>query len=430
MNLEQMKARLAAIVAKLEEYKALENFSDEQLTEINDLSAEFEGLQKNIEAQEKLQTIAAQSATSTRKTVAALPKIEVGENRKALDPKQGFAHAGEFYRAVVKHSMGSGTDPRLSFQAGMVEKIGEDGGFLIPADFRQEIQKKIQGDESLLSQTRQFLTSGNQLVLPVNETAPWSTSGSQAGVQAYWEGEAGTFTESKAKFGDMSLRLHKLTALVRTSEELLEDAPALESWIKGEAPAAMMAKLNSAIIGGSGVGMPLGILNLGFKYKVAKEGSQTADTVNFANINKMLGRLLPGSYSRAVWLVHPALMEQIRAMKFDLTSSTPIPVYMPPAGVSSAPYGTLYGRPIIPMMGAVKAVGDEGDIILADFSYYYTALKTAGVKSDVSTHVYFTTQEMAFRFSMRIAGGCPFKAPVSPENGSYDMSGIITLEDR
>lgn len=425
MNLEQMKARLAVILAKMDEYKALENFSDEVVAQIDTLSAEFETLQKQILAKEKVENMAAAATTSTRQ-VAPISNISVGPERKTLDGKNGFKAAGEFYRAVVDHASGK-TDQRLSIRAaGAQEKIGEDGGFLVPDDFRSEIQNKVQGDESLLPRTRQFQTSSNNLVLPTSEVAPWDGTG----IQAYWEGEGGTFTDTKHKFGSMAMRLHKLTALVRVTDELLEDAPALQSYINSQAPEAILHKVNSAIISGSGAGQPLGYLNSGFTVTVAAEGGQTADTVIFANINKMLGRILPMSFAKSVWLIHPALLEQIRAMKFDLTSSTPIPVYMPPAGVSEAPYGTLYGRPVIPMMGGVKAPGDVGDISLVDLSYFYSAVKTAGIQQAISTHVYFSTQETAFRFSMRIAGQCPFKAPVSPEYGSYDMSGFVTLAAR
>ena len=424
MTMEQMKQRLAAIVAKLDEYKALASFSDEDVEQVNSLSEEFETLKKQIETAEKIEAISAKAQTSERR-VSPLAKIEVGEDRKSLDPKQGFTHAGEFFRAVAQASNGR-MDKRLTLQAGMQEKVGEEGGFLIPADFRQEIQRKVTGDESLLSRCRQFPTSSNTLVLPTNETAPWDGGG----IQAYWEGEAGQFTESKAKFGDMSLRLHKLTALVRVTEELLEDAPALEGWIRGEAPAAMLHKVNSAIIAGSGAGQPQGILSSGFKYKVAKEAGQAADTVLFENVNNMLGRILPASFARSIWICNPAVLPVLRAMRFVASAASPVPAYMPPSGVAEAPYGTLYGRPIMPMMGGVKALGDEGDLMLVDLSYYYAAVKTAGVKSDVSTHVYFATQESAFRFSMRIAGGCPFKAPVSTENGAFQMSGFVTLEDR
>jgi HK97 family phage major capsid protein len=425
-KIEQMKARLSEIVAKLAEYENGE-LDAAGIEAVNALSAEFDGVKAQIEATEKLEAMKAQASVSTRKVEPVSAKIEVGQDRRTQDPTGGFKTAGEFYRAVAKASNGN-VDKRLTIQnAGMQEKIGEEGGFLIPADHRTAIEKKVTGDESLLSKTRQFVTSSNQLVLPTHELAPWDTS---AGVQAYWENEAGDFTASKTKFGEASLRLHKLTAMVRVTEELLEDAPALDSWIKGEAPQAMLHKVNSAIISGSGAGQPLGILNSGFKYKVAKESGQTADTVNFANVNNMLGRLLPMSIGKSVWLCNPAVLPQLRAMKFDIAASSPVPVYMPGNNVAGAPYGTLYGIPMMPMMGGVKAIGDEGDLILADLSYYISAVKSAGVKSDVSTHVYFNTQEAAFRFSMRIAGHCPFKAPVTTENGAFDMSAFITLEAR
>jgi HK97 family phage major capsid protein len=224
------------------------------------------------------------------------------------------------------------------------------------------------------------------------------------------------------------MKLHKLTALVKVTDELLEDAPALESWIKGEAPVAMVNKINNAIIAGTGVGQPLGILNSGFKYQIAKEVGQAADTVVFENINKMYARIIPASIGRSVWLVNPAVLPQLRTMKFDVTNG--VPAYLPTTGISGAPYGTLFGIPIMPMLGGVKALGDEGDIVLADLSFMYTAYKTAGIKSEMSTHVYFSTSETAFKFTMRIAGQCPFKTPIKTEFGNYELSAFVTLADR
>lgn len=424
MNIEQMKSRLGEIVAKLGEYSASASYTDEEVATINDLNSEFESLQKNIETAEKVETMKAKAGTTTR-VVAASPVATVGENRQTFDPKAGWKTQGEFFRAVANASNGR-VDKRLTVQAGAQEKIGEDGGYLIPTDFITEIQNKVQGDQSLLSRTTQYKTSSNNLTIPTCETAPWDGTG----IQAFWEGEANLFTESKGKYGQATMRLHKLTALVRVTDELLEDAPALQSYIQKEAPEAMLHKVNSAIIAGNGAGMPLGFLNSGFKFQVPKEAGQAVDTIKFENVNNMLGRILPMSFAKSVWLVNPAALPQLRLMKFDSAASSPVPVYLPPSGVAEAPYGTLYGRPIIPMMGAVKALGDEGDISLVDLSHYTTVLKTAGVKQDISTHVYFNTQETAFRFSMRLAGQCNFKAPVSTENGGFLMSGIVTLQDR
>ena len=57
MNLEQMKARLAEIVARTVEIEKIEALSEENYTEINALSEEFEGLKPKIEAQEKMLAI-------------------------------------------------------------------------------------------------------------------------------------------------------------------------------------------------------------------------------------------------------------------------------------------------------------------------------------------------------------------------------------
>lgn len=428
MNLEQMKARLAAIVAQLGELQSIENMSDADVEQLNGLSAEFEGLKGRIEAREKADAIVAQaSASAGRKTTPAVePRVQVITNARE-EGTHGFKSAGEFFKAVVTASGGQ-VDQRLLRNAtgNAQEKYGEDGGFLIPADFRTEIQKKVTGDESLLSRCRTFKTSSNQLVLPVNEVAPWDGTG----VQAYWEGEGATHTGTKTKFGILNMRLNKITALVNVTEELLEDAPALESYIRMEAPDAILHKINAAIISGDGVGKPQGFLNSLFKYKVAKESGQAADTVLFENIAKMESRMLPGSLAKAVWLINPAVKEKLRLMKFDSAAASPVPVYLPGNSLAGAPHDTLSGRPLIPMMGGVKALGDEGDISFVDLSYYIAAYKTTGIKQDVSTHIYFDRDLTCFKFQMRVAGQCPYKAPVTTENGAYSMSGIVTLEDR
>lgn len=426
MNLEQLRAKLAGILAQLEAFNAKESgFSEEEIAQIDALNTEFQSLSKQIEAQEKIEAMKAQNI-QPRQTVpaAAAPKVVVGTDRRTLDPKGGFQSAGEFYSQVAK-AAGGNRDARL--QAGMSEKGGgEDGGFLVPEEFRSEIQKKVQSDASLLPRTKQFKTSSNNLVLPTYELAPWDSSA----IQAYWEGEGAAKTASKPAFGETQFRLSKLSAMVKVTDELLEDAAALESFIKAEAPVAIMNKINNALISGSGVGMPHGILNSGFKYKVAKEGSQAADTVVFKNINNMMARLLPQSIPNAVWICNPAVLPQLREMKFDPSATVPVPVYLPANGVAGAPFGTLYGIPLFPMMGAVKALGDEGDIILADLSYVYSVAKTAGIKQDMSTHVYWSTDEVAFKFTTRLAAQCPFKAPITTENGDFKMSAIVTLEDR
>jgi HK97 family phage major capsid protein len=422
MDVTQMRERLSAILAELEGIN-LENATNEDIEKVNALNEEFTGLKAKIETQEKIDSMKASASISTRKTAPttpqnSTPRVEVSRPNNAGN--LGFKSAGEFYMSVKDAANGK-LDKRLRNEH--VSSSGEDGGFLIPEDFRTEIKEKVQGDESLLSMTDLYTTNSNRLVLPVNETAPWDNS---AGVVAYWEGEARQYRESKEEFGNAELKLHKLTALVKATDELLEDAPALGAFIRRKAPQAIVAKINNAIIGGDGVGKPLGWLNSGFKIAVAKEAAQAADTIVYRNLVNMESRFMGRN---GVWIAHHQCKEQLRTLKDDNGNF----IYLSGAqfpNASGAQFDTLMGKPIIYMMGGVKQLGDEGDISLVDLDYYMGAIKTAGIEEAVSTHVLFDYDISVFKFKFRAAGHIPFKAPVQTEFGAYDMSAFITLEDR
>lgn len=423
MDIQAMRERLAAISAELDKFSGLETFTSEDMDSINALNEEYESLKNSIQAKEKIAAIKADTEVSNKKVTKDItnknPKIEVIGSKK--DKFFGFDNAGEYYKAVINQAKGR-TDVRFNNTA--FEKLGEDGGFLVDSDTRSEIAKKVQGDASLLPMTRQFQVSGNRLELPVNESAPWDATG----IQAYWEQEGGSMTESKAVFGNFELKLNKLTAFVKVSDELLEDAVALESWIKSEAPEAIMHKVNAALISGTGAGQPQGFLNSGFKYKVSKEsGPQTADTIVYQNIVKMESRFLP--QANGIWIAHPQAKEQLR----QLVDGNGNHIYM---GGGSFPnlgapgLDTLMGKSIRYMMGGVKALGDEGDLSLVDLRYLYSAIKSGSIKNDMSIHFAFDQNLTCFRFTLRVGAACPFKAPVSTENGSYSMSSFVTLEAR
>lgn len=422
MNLEQMRARLAAIVAQLETLNALEDLSNEEVETVNSLSNEFETLQGKISAKEKMERTSAQAAASTRKTTPAqsgdtTPRVSVEASAK--EKMGGFNSAGEFFMAVKKAATG---DYDKRFQNSMFEKNGEDGGILVPETMMTEVQKKMNADDSLLAKTSSFTISGNSLTLPTDETTPWS-----GGIQAYWVNEGLPHTESKHKFGSAGWRLHKLGALVKITDELAEDAVALESYIKARAPEAIVNKLNGAILSGDGVGKPMGLLSSGFRVTVAAESAQAADTIVAKNVAKMYSRMLPASRSKAAWYINAGCEEQLRVMKDDLGNF----IYMAPGSqLNQTPYGMLLGRPVIPLLGAMPALGDEGDIVFADLSYYYSIVKAGGIKSAISAHLLFDQDKTAYKFIMRVDGSVPFKTPVTTEFGGYQMSGIVTLAAR
>jgi HK97 family phage major capsid protein len=131
---------------------------------------------------------------------------------------------------------------------------------------------------------------------------------------------------------------------VPVSDELLQDAPALTRWLQSKVPEKFGAALNAAIINGSGVGQPLGILNNAAKITQTAVAGQGAGTIVATNIAKMWGRLYGPLRREAVWLISQDAEPILQTMVMP-GASPAYPVYLPPGGFSSAPYSTIYGRP-------------------------------------------------------------------------------------
>lgn len=428
------------------------DLTTEEQGQIEGLTNEFDDLERQIGLRER---VATQNATLTaprgRQTDAdpidgddsspavrphnsAAPRVTPrlpAEPRATARGTAGFRHFGEFANSVRMASMrGSELDARLRNAAVSTygnEGSGADGGFAVPPDFRTEILSPVFNEDSLLALTDRLQSSSNTLTLPTDTTTPWQTTG---GIQSYWTAEAGVKQQSKPALGETTLKLHTLATLIPVTEELLEDSPAMGAYLNRKAPEKMDFKVSDAIVRGTGVGMPLGFLNSPALVTVAAENAQTADTIVVENLAKMWGRMPVQSRRTAVWLMHPDAEAQLPLMKLGN-----MPVYLPPGGVSGNMYGSLWGRPVIPHQVA-ETVGDVGDVMLVDLKQYLTATKTGGgrdsngLKSDVSIHLWFDQDMVAFRFTMRIAGQPWWPAAITQRDGSNSQSPFVTLAAR
>lgn len=429
--------------------------SEDERTELDRIFARFEEIEDEIDRRQRI-------ASQTEKLAAVhAPKVDHGQPRahssdidsdQPAEPQASrprvpridiiadkgkggwhtFGHFASAVRAACRH--GGMVDPRLVANAPSTygsEGVGADGGFAVPPDFRAAIMEKVMGEESLLARTDQMTTASNNITFPSDETTPWQTTG---GIQTYWVGEGSQITQSKPALKEVNLRLHKLAALVPVTEELLEDAPTLGSYLSRRVPIKLDFALSLAILQGTGAGQPLGILNSDCLVTVAKRtaGSpdQSADTVEYPNIVEMWSRMYGPCRSRAVWLINQDVEPQLHQMRFpDANVTQPVPAYMPAGGLSSSPYATLMGRPVIPTQ-ACETLGDKGDIVLADLSQYMTVMKAGGIRQDVSMHLWFDYDVQAFRFIMRIAGQPWWSSSISPRDGTNTLSCFVTLAER
>jgi HK97 family phage major capsid protein len=443
--IEQLQNELVDLAARA---KVLQNTADaeersmsaEEQKETDEIFARFSEVEKEIDRRNRTEELENKLAEPLQRRVVDDPEPEGGEGGAAPAARParsvtgglragtskgtyGFLSMGEWAVAAFKTRNGK-PDQRIVNAPSTFgsEGVNQDGGFAVPPDFRQNIKKEIDAEESLASRCDQQTTSSNSITLPLDNVSPWDTSN---GVQVNWISEGTAITASKPKLGALETKLSKLAALVPVTDEMLEDAPQLTQWINSKLPDKFVSELNNVIISGSGIGKPLGILNAGSKVTVAAVAAQGAGTVKMANVLAMHARMYAKLRGNAIWLINQDVEPQLQGMVVDGTSPA-YPAYLPPGGLSAKPYGTLLGLPVIPVEEC-STLGTEGDIILTDLSQYLLAMKTSGIRADVSMHLYFDSDHLAFRFIMRVGGQSYWPTAIARKNGSNTLSPIITL---
>lgn len=437
MNIEQLRLALAEVLAKAkakaDEWAGKESEMPSAVTdEIKAFIKEAEELKGKLEIAMALKshTDYLEKGIGTRAAGAGMAASEEDESGPIL----GFKSFGEQLMSVAKAgTSGAIADPRLRAEeekaTGLSEGVPAEGGFLVQEDFAAELLKRTYIQGEILSRVTRFPISANSNRLRVNTLSESSRkAGSRwGGVLAYWKAEAYEKVKSKPTFGQLLLELNKLIGLCYATDELLEDAAALEGVINWAFQMEFTFQIEDAVINGTGAGQPLGILNAPCTIPVAAEGGQAADTVVTENIWNMWSRMWAPSRQNAIWFINQDLEPQLFSM-YVAVGATGVPVYLPANGLAGSPYSTLMGRPVIPVEYC-QTLGDLGDIILADLSQYWMIDK-GGMQRASSIHVKFIEDETCFRFVYRTDGQPSWPAALTPFHGTVTVSPFVTLAAR
>lgn len=445
-HLDEARAVQAAAETETRCFTAEESQSiDEHLQAAKSIEGDIE-LRSRLDASEERQN-KVMAEVEPRKTEADppgnKPDIEADEAAirsvpaTAADNRHrgscGFRSFGEFAQSLVKAGRRANPvmDPRLEIRTATStfgnELAGADGGFAVPPDFATTINNLIFDEEGLLGRTDQMTSASNAMTVPMDDDSPWSSSG----ITANWDGEGDAMTPVKPLLKQNEVRLNKLTCLVPMTEELLEDAAAMSSYVPRKAASKMNFKIDLAIVQGSGAGQPQGILSAPATISVSK-GSSAADKVTFENIRDMWAKLYAPSRPTSIWLANQDVEPQLQLLEWTDLGSTPIsaqPIYIPNGNLAGAPFTTLYGRPII-FHQACETLGDLGDILLVDLSQYLTITRGGGIRSDMSMHMWFDQDLVAFKFRIRIGGLPWWPGTLAARDGSGTYSPFVSLAER
>jgi len=359
----------------------------------------------------------------------------------SLDPARAaakFSNWGEFltkaWLAMNPHTAGR-PDPRLRMLKEVSEgdtgpdvikdmsgATGAGGGFLIPVEFQAQLQS-VTAERSIVRQRATIIPMGRrQVQIPVLDQT--STTAGQphwfGGLAFYWAEEAAEKTESDAKFRQINLVAHKLIGFTRASNELVDDsAISLAGFLAGPMGfAGGVAWMEDyAFLWGTGAGQPLGVVTPAPATIV--EGRAVAGQIGWDDLCDMMEDFLPSA--RGVWVVTQSAMSEL--IQMNGPAGNPSYIWVPNAA-NGAP-GNLLGMPVI-WSEKMARIGNQGDILLADFSYYLVGDRQATtVESTQFEH--WRWDQTSWRVVHRVDGQPWLSAPLTLQDGISQVSPFVIL---
>ena len=429
-QIEENKTRMSALL-ELADAEDRDMTADEE-TDWQELEANIETLKKREAREEKFLSLKASNPEPIVQTSQA-SNPQFSNQREAFedDPKCGYATHREFLLDVMDTTQGN-KQPSAQLQflaaAGSDEHNTKDdsrGGFLLPEGMAPGVLSTSFDADPTASRVTSvpMQTQTVKFNARVDKNHTSSVSG---GLQVYRGEETQAASASRTQMEQVKLEAEKLQGLAYASEELLERSPiSFTSILEAGFNDEFASKMFDEKLNGSGVGRPLGILNSPCLVTVAKEGGQTADTVNGTNIVKMRARA--HNFERSIWLAnHDTYVSLVSAH----IAGTNGDVFIFHPGNGSDVPATLLGRPIF-FTEYAKTLGDAGDIVLGDWSQYlWGTMGSQNPRRAESIHVRFTEHERTFKFWSYSDGQPWWKTALTPKNGANTLSPFVTLAER
>jgi len=449
MTIREIRAKRAEISKELDELLGEDTLTEDQEARYKELDEEYDKLTKDIERREKQESRKTDLAASTDDPNKidvddGFRNVNVGADREEQKP---FTELREQLQAIVDFAVHGRFDKRLGRLAaynddnfnpirsnaeiraagsGSIEATGAYGGFLLETEVADGLLGRTYDNNQVISRcTRRTLTSNaTSIELKGVDESSRATGSRFGGVRAYWAGELDQMTSSRPKFYKVKLTPEKLTGLYFASDEILQDSGILAAEVNDMFEEEFAFTIQDAVVEGDGSGKPLGAVNSGCKVEVSAVSGQGSTTFIYENVTNMWARMWAPSRKNAVWFINQDTEPQLYTMSLPVGTGG-APVYLPPNGAADAPFGRLFGRPVIPIEQC-STLGTAGDILLADFSQYYIVDK-GGINGASSIHLKFDFNQTTIRWIYRVDGRPKWKDALTPFKGSNTLSPIVTL---
>lgn len=345
-----------------------------------------------------------------------------------IEKEFGFTSVGIAKNKGVRGPNGQRTKVALATNDGTV------GGYIVPPEFMSELLALQEEDAIVESRAQVIPMNSRTMTFPILDQATDYATGTSpyfGGVQAYWQPEADTITQTNPQFRQTEWTAWDLVMYMLSSNQLLADNDiGLDALLTQLFSKACVWYKEYAFLNGTGTGskMPIGVLNAPCAIVQTRA---TSNEINFADLAGMMSRLLPNSWDTAVWMAHPSTLPQFVQMVDNSTNSQLVylnPMHSgPDAGgpaTGKLPKALLNGLPLF-FTEKLPQLGTKGDLILCDWGQYIIGQRLE-YQLDMSTHTNFLQNQTAWRMTAR-CDGKPWLSDSVHDAAGWDSSPFVIL---
>ncbi len=375
---DAFKAENDARLKEIEKKGAADPLLAEKVDKINADIAQISALKKQLET---LETAVAQGQFP-------------GGGKNELDRVKA-QHKDAFAKFFRKGAEGGLRD--LEIQAGLSTLSDPDGGFLVPEDYEQAIDR-VALSVSAMRRLATVRTIG---------TDTYKKLVNQGGASAGWVGEKGARAETNTPtLTEIAINTKEIYAMPAATQTLLDDSRVdIAGWLADEVSIEFSEQESEAFIHGNGVEQPKGIaayaMAANSSYVWGKVGYITSGNASLVNdLDKLIDlqhALKPVYRNGAAWLMNDATLATIRKMKDGDGNYIWVP------GLKDGAPDTLLGKPV-EIDDNVDDIGaNKYPIFFANFKRAYLIIDRQGVR--VLRDPYTTKPYVLFYTTKRVGGG-------------------------
>ena len=268
-----------------------------------------------------------------------------------VETKSG--RAADTYKASFWNQMRNKTS--VEVRNALSVGVDADGGYLVPDTYEKTLIQALNDTMVVRKLAHTFVTACGVHKIPV------VTSHGTAN----WVEESGEIPETSETFGQQHIGAHKLTALIKISEELLNDSAFdLEEYFQKEFTKRILNAEEVAFITGDGNGKPTGLLDADTGAEVGVT-TESATEITADDVINLYYSLRAPYRSKAVWLLNDSTVNALRLLK-DKNGQ-----YLWQSSLKEGTPDMLMGRPVYTSTAFPSIGAGQKAIAFGDLSYYW-----------------------------------------------------------